>query len=1001
MPTFANTVTINATANTAQAVGNLNQVGTAVNNVGNQIQTVGTRTNSATHGILGMNSAVRDVAVSFVSWQAAMATKNEVSAIMKIAGDVERLRESLVFFTNGEQGDETIKWLEQLGNQSFGLTALEKSFVKLRAVGIEPTQRQLEGMVSYMFRVGRTDVHDFGETIGKMSQLFQLGAVGIDDALKELNEKLPFTMDALAEKLGMITGKSSPDDIQREFKKRNMDFSTIITSIFEYLDRHYADSLQDTQRYWDSMVAIGKAKMEYLRKEVGSSGFFDEIRKIFSNLLSEFDQLEKDGTISRWMKSIGEDVTSLIKAFGLNDVSIKGFGDGIVETTAHLRTMEPTINRVSDSVKQLTEVLGKIVDIFNSLPTFMGDAITYGLLGKMLFGTSAGLTIGAMTGAIELSNRLEKMAGTDKMRREYGYKGIDDPKTVETMKRQSQFWSDRFGAASELLTGWKKSSEFAWAMSPEEIKKEGENIGDQLNAVLYSEKYIDGMVRKSAASPFDNPAGHSTSIPGEMMFKNRIHDMGLKYKTMFDNMMEDVQKSGLHGVDLALENAKIDFNRMWSSIDEMTPDAIALSNLYKNAGQMDRANKVLEEHFEKYNALKALFSERNQKLIADDAVKQAQKDDKRTVGKEDVDQFLANMEQSAYDYSARVSGFTMELEALNAEMLGDTVLAAKIRIQKETDETIAQLDRDSMRLGKELTEFYEKVYSKDKIASGEAVDAYEAAKYAKESAERDIGEMIELEKAKGKLRSYQVEWQTRNQEEVGLAQLKVDYSELTGIIEDQTFARVELLKVQERSAWLNAKSDDERKLVEIIYNERIRLEQLKEAGSFYDGWTEGLRQIKNDMPTAFTQGQDAVGMLKKAFDSLGDTITEVAMTGKIDMTDMANSIIKDMIRMMVQTLVVNRLMSSVFGLFGVTGGGPAGAAIAGLGGLSGIGNKAITPSSAALPSVTVHVNHTGRGSYDMQSARDVGTEVARVVRSEIDKHLQKHMRPGGMLNRGF
>ena len=99
----------------------------------------------------------------------------------------------------------------------------------------------------------------------------------------------------------------------------------------------------------------------------------------------------------------------------------------------------------------------------------------------------------------------------------------------------------------------------------------------------------------------------------------------------------------------------------------------------------------------------------------------------------------------------------------------------------------------------------------------------------------------------------------------------------------------------------------------------------------------GLKDVAND---AEDVGSKLYNSIKNAFDGMTDALTDFAMTGKLSFTDLANSIIRDMIRIMIQQRITGPLAAAAGninwgGVFGGTGTGGVSGGMATAGGYVG------------------------------------------------------------------
>ena len=157
-------------------------------------------------------------------------------------------------------------------------------------------------------------------------------------------------------------------------------------------------------------------------------------------------------------------------------------------------------------------------------------------------------------------------------------------------------------------------------------------------------------------------------------------------------------------------------------------------------------------------------------------------------------------------------------------------------------------------------------------------------------------------------------------------------TELGGVQEDYL---AQLDKTKDPASWY-AQTDAVNKTRAAIV--RLRQEQMKfdPAGALY----LSLKQTGEQLTDTFSQID---GVVKKTFDGLTDALTDFVMTGKLSFSDLANSIIRDMIRIAWQQSVTGPLAIGLGNILDGLFGAPAAEGSAGFN--STIGDGSFNPGS--------------------------------------------------------
>lgn len=180
----------------------------------------------------------------------------------------------------------------------------------------------------------------------------------------------------------------------------------------------------------------------------------------------------------------------------------------------------------------------------------------------------------------------------------------------------------------------------------------------------------------------------------------------------------------------------------------------------------------------------------------------------------------------------------------------------------------------------------------------------------KEATEAQAQETAQLEKHKATLIAAQKLDDLQNQNLRDKADFYKQLADKTGEYDTSIEYQTQLLEKQ-RQVWetLGLPIYDINKMLEIL-----RLEMSKDP---FDGAIRGLKKYEVEA-TNLAQGLENV--TKNAFSSMEDAIVNFAMTGKASISDLANSIISDLMRIAVRSNITGPLAGALGGLFNFGGG---------------------------------------------------------------------------------
>lgn len=1042
-----NTVTIYINSNTTAAVQGFQQFSTTVKQTAQTIN----ETSSATSG---MSSNLRNMIELFSIWKGYRLGREQINDIIHITAEFEKLDYALQRVVGSSTAATNMPWIDELGRASFGIAAVEKGFIQLQAVGIKPTQAQMEGLVGYLLMMGKTGEQELTRVTSRLAQFAQLGTIGFDQGLRMISQELPFAVDALAKKMNV-----NPIELfLKDAKAKTLDFHTLIDGILEYAAEKYKSNVNAMSQNWDVLMLRMKAGTESFRRDIGQSGFFGTVESWFGNLILEMDELQRRGTIKDWAKDISDSLSVMFETLGMRQVTVKNLGEKIVDLVKALSDLAPTLKGIIDGVKLLSSAMASILTVYGQMPSFLQEAAGYGIVGGFLFGKNVGLTVAAITAA---SGLLDKM----------GYYGKKDTKSDGLWDPSKADWSNTDSGLQSIVSPDHPipadqvlklggldvlhkmhliypliGGGFAVAMTAGEAEGKKKAYAAWAGAQAAQadreamQTYVDSLKAQTTRDNIggNGASGENSSLPdGVLPYLADMTSNLNKMKTHVDSMIRASELAGKEGLDrdlAGIENKK----REWKEdYDKAMAAATKAAEIMWGAGQYDRAKEIIENMQKQNDLFEAAMQKDINGKTAEWAKKNFEKYMKTLVDVRDIDQNVADIIKSINKYSSEANNLQAQLDVSLAKGTAAATMDAQLLdAKREFDNTMARIDEWPQHVQKMVKEVEDKLTKFGKHPSQEALDTYNwLIQYA-------TGVNAAADKAR---QAAYGTWQNTsnnivaigNAEEVKRVQdLIVKYSELTEDTKGLSGARLELINMTANLASLQAKSSGEKDMIEQIRKVQEWTEKMHQAGDALSGFRYGMWDMARQSPTMWDTGIEMAKRMRQAFDDLGGAIADLFTKGTFDFRQFANSIINDLIRMMVQATITRPIFNFLSGFMGLsptsaTGafstsgtqlfGGNAslsGMPLAGVPRMHGGGvaqdemlailqeGERVVPKRMAANlgntiATTIQVNITGQQGGGSGDGQKLGSEIATIVQAEFDKNLDRHLQPGGKLNRGM
>lgn len=1029
-----NVVHITVQANAQSANQTINQTAQAIRSL-NQAANAGGQTANVTRQMQGLHTVLRQIRdLGRLYWLTEFfeTMASGVRHIVRTASELELLRRSLVMWSDSvEQANKRYKDLIELGKKGFGARATVGAGVGLQAVGLQPTMGQIEGLQGYLALTGKTDEYAFTNMIDRITALIHIGNVGVEDALKEFTQVVPFAMAALRESLG-----KSYFELMQDFRKRNVDFSTIIKSSLDYAEKYFKDGLNqmaDTVKFsYRRLVST----LEALGATLESSGALRPFVSLMDDMRGELDRLVATGKFEEWFKRLARAVEEFMRSFGNKGLlesagnALVGFLERALAVAEKLKGPIEVLVGLFDKLMSVIDVLEKVVGK-EGLTALLTTGAAYRIGGPVVGGATAGWmgmdwVMGKMKDAFGwLDRKIEEADPLAAWRRRTGNM---DP----NVRAVPGGFTAESGPTKELFDRYMKILDRSekYRISPEQqhrLKIEFEGTGGQATP-------------GEAGSKIANAIRSGLFDQGQLGIANQIMNIDTRMKTFTDRFVQGSLTAGKTG----MERLRADLDAQLSEWQAYMDEREKLIKKFRESVVGNKSGEALADEMEaaakveKESVAEAVgrYLEQEQKYWDDKAADKA----------ESLSNSLLAFQDKVKDVQARYA----ELEGtLRVELLrdkGQEMDAIRMELKQRAAKDIADVE-NSVRELEESRRAIDNAINREslpvKLDQPLLDEMSTGLQQAQESKDRLV-QMIRqhYENLAKPLQEAEIERTSV------VADLERQYAELTGTVYQQLSAEQELAKIEHDRLILQYQGNEEaQRLVDKLYEEKALRLEMEKSGNFLSGFKLAYRDAMNSMPTAAQYGKNAFEVLTQSIDSASNALVSFITTGKIGFTEFAQSVIVQIMQMITKFLLMKVVMSFLGPLFGGSSGGfmSAGGAFwtSGMnflehhsGGVVGSsGRPRMLPSyllnfaprlhsglaadefpailqrgEVVLPKgaqqqgfvmdskIEVNVSPMVTGTDDPAKLRNMAGEIGRAVRAEVQQQIQASMRDGGVLS---
>jgi hypothetical protein len=290
---------------------------------------------------------------------------------------------------SAEKARESLDWISDFAKKTpFEVEELTRSFVKLRAYGMDPTTGLLEDLGNASSAMGK-NLMDAVEMIADAStgEFERLKEFGI--RASQAGEQVTFSWTENGKTLTKTVKKTS-DEITKFIQER--------------FGARFSGAMMRQSKTWNGMMSNLSDSWTDFQRRIGEAGFFDAVRKQLGRVLDFIGRLDADGTLDRWAKGLSS-------AFTRASDFIADFAE---RAGRHFNTISRVINENKGAWEWLKWVLGAIAFrlfpmtfVFGALALAIEDVLQWMGNGKSVIGDFVaaledflGLDRGALDGVI-------------------------------------------------------------------------------------------------------------------------------------------------------------------------------------------------------------------------------------------------------------------------------------------------------------------------------------------------------------------------------------------------------------------------------------------------------------------------------------------------------------------------------------------------------------------------------------------------------------------------
>jgi tape measure domain-containing protein len=252
-------------------------------------------------------------------------------AIVKSNAELERLQALLAGLSTESGGlaeaqqdaAETMEYLFETAKRTpFAVNALTDSFVKMKAVGLDPMGGIFEGLVNSVAKFGGTPEMLKRASIA-IQQMAGKGVISMEELRQQLGEAVPDAMQIMARSMGISMG-----ELVDQVSTGTVEAKNALAAMARQMNIENGGAALRMSETWDGMINRMKTSLTLAAKEIGDAGFFDEVK---GQLQFIVDDLLQDPRFFNFMRDLGGVMTNIVSGMSTAAGAIYEFRGAIAD----------------------------------------------------------------------------------------------------------------------------------------------------------------------------------------------------------------------------------------------------------------------------------------------------------------------------------------------------------------------------------------------------------------------------------------------------------------------------------------------------------------------------------------------------------------------------------------------------------------------------------------------------------------------------------------------
>lgn len=246
------------------------------------------------HGVTGLLPRLRDYAITASILKGGISNLAHVTVgwqktLLDNIGNVERMTFLLKGMSNAAtdagrilESQQNLGYMLDMAEKApFSLNEMTNSFVKFKSVGLDPMDGSLKSLTDAVASFGGNDqiLHRASVAIQQMAGK---GVISMEELRQQLGEAVPNAIKLMARSMGMTY-----QQLVQAVSKGRVEAKSALARMFSEFERTMGGSSERMMETWSGMLAKLQTRWLKFQLALGETGYFQEVKDALAGVLEE------------------------------------------------------------------------------------------------------------------------------------------------------------------------------------------------------------------------------------------------------------------------------------------------------------------------------------------------------------------------------------------------------------------------------------------------------------------------------------------------------------------------------------------------------------------------------------------------------------------------------------------------------------------------------------------------------------------------------------------